>query len=71
MTLFGIPVEVMSALTPLMIGFVGMGQVGVVAWGIYVMRNAGRERSKQMELVMQGIERLLERSSDPRTAEPR
>ena len=57
MTLFGIPVEVMSALTPLMIGLVGTGQVCIVAWGIYVMRDAGRERSKQMELVMRDADR--------------
>lgn len=55
--------QTMADFTPLAIMVVGVGQVGVVAWGIYVMRNAGRERAKQMELVMRGIERLLERSS--------
>ena len=68
MTLFGIPVEVMSALTPLMIGLVGIGQLCVVAWGIHVMQRAAQERSKQMEPMQQallevarGIRELLDR----------
>ena len=63
-------VQTMADLTPVMIGIVGIGQVGVVAWGIKVMRDAGRERSEQMEVLLEsvreasnGIRELLERSA--------
>lgn len=59
----------MADLTPVMIGLVGIGQVGVVAWGIRVIRDASRERSKQTDAMIEallesarGIRELLSRS---------
>ena len=48
-------IQTMADLTPVMIGLVGIGQVGVVAWGIYTMREAARERSKQTEVLMEAL----------------
>lgn len=48
-------IQTMADLTPVMIGLVGIGQVGVVAWGIYAMREAARERSKQTEVLMEAL----------------
>ena len=60
--------QTMADFTPLAIMVVGMGQVGVVAWGIYVMQKAAQERSEQMEPMQQalleaarGIRELLDR----------
>ncbi len=47
--------QTMADLTPVMIGMVGLGQVGVVAWGIRVMRDASRERNKQTEVLMEAL----------------
>ena len=41
--------------TPIVIGLVGIGQVGVLAWGIAVMRDAGRERSEQMAVLLDSV----------------
>lgn len=61
-------IQTMADFTPLAIMVVGMGQVGVVAWGVYVMRKAAQERSEQMEPMQQalleaarGIRELLDR----------
>lgn len=47
--------QTLADLTPIMIGLVGIGQVGVVAWGIRVMRDAGRERSEQMQVLLESV----------------
>ena len=64
-------IQTMADFTPVMIGLVGLGQVGVVAWGIRVMRDAARERSDQTAVMLEslrdasrGIRELLNRSSD-------
>ena len=60
--------QTMADLTPVMIGLVGIGQVGVVAWGIRVMRDASRERNKQTDVMLEslrettrGLRELLDR----------
>ena len=60
--------QTMADLTPVMIGLVGIGQVGVVAWGIRVMRDALRERNKQTDVMLEslrettrGLRELLDR----------
>ena len=47
--------QTMADLTPVMIGVVGIGQVGVVAWGIRVMRDAARERSEQTNMMLEAF----------------
>ena len=47
--------QTMADLTPLMIGVVGIGQIGVVAWGIRVMRDAARERSEQTNVMLEAF----------------
>ena len=60
--------QTMADLTPVMIGLVGLGQVGIVGWGIRVMRDTSRERAKQTEVMLEslletarGIRELLNR----------
>ena len=60
--------QTMADLTPVMIGLVGIGQVGVVAWGIRVMRDASLERNKQTDAMLEslrettrGLRELLDR----------
>ena len=60
--------QTMADLTPVMIGLVGIGQVGVVAWGIRVIRDASRERNKQTDVMLEslrettrGLRELLDR----------
>lgn len=48
--------QTMADLTPAMIGVVGIAQVGVVAWGIRVMRDASRERNKQTDVMLEAFQ---------------
>ena len=38
--------QTMADFTPLAISLVGLGQVGIVGWGIHVMRNASAEAKR-------------------------
>ncbi len=47
--------QTMADLTPIMIGLVGLGQVGVVAWGIRVMRETAREGGEQTNVMLEAF----------------
>ena len=47
--------QTMADFTPVAIMVVGLGQVGIVAWGIYVMQKAGQKRSEQMEPLLESV----------------
>lgn len=49
------PIVLADLLTPAMILVVGLSQVGVVLAGVFLMRNAARERSRQMEPLLEGL----------------
>ena len=51
--------QTMADFTPLAIGLVGIGQVGIVGWGIHVMRNASEKRSDQTNLILQSLQETL------------
>ena len=51
--------QTMADFTPLAISLVGLGQVGIVGWGIHVMRNASEKRSEQTDLILESLRETL------------
>ena len=49
--------------TEIVAASVGVAQCGLIAWGLWLMQKAGQRRDRQLDGMLRGIERLLERSA--------
>ena len=65
------PLKIAELIGPLVALVVGMGQIGIIGWGIAQMRRASEHRDQQHEENMTAlrtlIEALIERTASKRT----